>query len=50
VLRDGEDVELIIHDNTVGVFAEGEEEALVKSGLDLTEGFSAVPLMRVHDQ
>lgn len=45
MLRDGEDVEFVVHDDAVGVFAEGEEEAFVESGLNLGEGFSAVPLM-----
>lgn len=50
MLRDGEDVEFVVHDDAVSVFAKGEEEALVESGLDLGEGFSAVPLMWVHDK
>ncbi len=42
---DGEDVEFVIHDDAVGVFAEGEEEALIETRLDFGEGFGAVSLV-----
>lgn len=46
-LGDGEDVELIVEDETVGVGAEREDETLVEAGLDELVGVCAVPVVHV---
>lgn len=35
MIGDGQDVELIIHNNAVGVLAEREQESFIEPGLDL---------------
>lgn len=48
MVGNGEDVELVIHDNAVCIFAEWEEKTFVESWLYFWVGISAVALVDVH--
>ena len=48
MIRDGEDVEFIVHDDAVLVLAQREQETLVESRLDLGKTIRSVSLMHVH--
>ena len=48
VFRNGENVELIIHDDAIFIFAQRKKKSLIKSGLDLTEGIGSVSFMNIH--
>lgn len=50
MVRDGEDVELIIHNHTVFVLAEREKEAFVEARLDLCVCIRTVTLVDVHGE
>lgn len=48
MIGDGQNIKLIIHYDAVMVFAEGKQEPLIKSRLDLGVRVSSIPLVHVH--
>jgi hypothetical protein len=50
VLGNGQNIKLVVHNNTVFVLTQRQKESFVESGLNTLVGFGPVPLMRIHGQ
>jgi hypothetical protein len=50
VLGNGQNIKLVVHNNTVFVLTQRQQESFVESGLNILVGFGPVPLMRIHSQ
>ena len=48
MLRNGQNIELIIHNDTVLILAQRQNKPLIEPGLDLVECVGSVSLVDIH--